>query len=260
MEKREQPIAVFDSGVGGISVLRELVRMMPNEDFLYYGDSANAPYGTKTTEEVRSLTISHVEDFLASGAKAVCIACNTATSAAVGKLREIYPDLPLVGIEPALKPAVLYKPQSRVLVMATPMTIREKKFEHLVERFSDQATIYKLPCPGLMEFVESGHYNSKEVKDFLSQLLYDYTGGKIDAAVLGCTHYPFVRRQIQEVLGEEVQIFDGGCGTARELKRRMEAAGLQNPDTMHRGNVIFRNSAPTPEKMELCWDLLQYEG
>lgn len=259
MSDKNSPIAVFDSGVGGISVLREMVKIMPHEDFLYYGDSKNAPYGTKTKEQVRELTIQHVQDFLDMGCKAVAIACNTATSAAVASLRQMYPDLPLVGIEPALKPAVQFKKNPRVLVMATPMTIREGKFQHLLDEYGEGATVYQLPCPGLMEFVEGGHYNSKEVYDFLEQLLYDYKDDQVDAAVLGCTHYPFVRKQIQMVLGPNVTIFDGAEGTARELKRRIEVAGLANTDETHEGHVTFHNSAPTPEKMKLCQALLAYK-
>ncbi len=259
MDKTKSPIAVFDSGVGGISVLREMVKIMPHEDFLYYGDSKNAPYGTKTKEQVKDLTVANVQEFLNMGCKAVAIACNTATSAAVASLRQMYPDLPLVGIEPALKPAVQYKKNAKVLVMATPMTIREGKFQHLLDKYGQDATVYQLPCPGLMEFVESGHYKSKEVKDFLEQLLYDYKDNQMDAAVLGCTHYPFVRKQIQEVLGDQVKIFDGAEGTARELKRRIEVAGLSNPDTSYEGHVTFHNSAPTPEKMRLCQALLAYQ-
>ena len=260
MDRTEKPIAVFDSGVGGISVLREMVRLMPNEDFIYYGDSAHAPYGTKPLDEVRSLTISHVKNFLAEGDKAIAIACNTATSAALGTLREMYPDLPLVGIEPALKPAALYKDRGTVLVMATPMTIREEKFKRLLARFSGNCNVIPMPCPGLMEFVESGHFESKEVKDFLDQLLYDYKDNKVDTAVLGCTHYPFVQPIIQEVLGDKVVIFDGAYGTAKELKRRIEEAHLARQDRSHKGTVTFRNSAPTPEKMELCRRLLSFKG
>lgn len=259
MDKASMPIVVFDSGVGGISVLREMVKVMPYEDFLYYGDSANAPFGTKSTEYVRDLTISRVEEFLERGVKAVAIACNSATSAAVRPIRQMYPELPLVGIEPALKPACLQQQNGNVLVMATPMTIREEKFQKLVSRFEEQATIYQLPCPGLMEFVESGHYDSKEVKDFLEQLLYDYHNIPLNAAVLGCTHYPFVRKQIQEVLGDSVTIYDGALGTAKELKRRIAEADLERADKMHKGSVRFENSNPTVEKIELCRQLLNYK-
>ncbi len=253
-----KPIGVFDSGVGGISVLRELVKIMPCEDFIYFGDSANAPYGTKTTEEVRELTIAKVEDFIKIPVKGCVIACNSATSAAVRVLREMYPDLPLVGIEPALKPAATYKRNSRVLVLATPMTIKEDKFRFLFERFEDIATIYKLPCPGLMEYVEEGKADSVEVKNFLEGLLMPYRDGSIDAVVLGCTHYPFVRSTISGILGPGIRIFDGSEGTAREMRRRLDVAGLLT-DRTTKGNVTFENSEKSEEKIELCKQLLYSE-
>ncbi len=202
------PIAVFDSGMGGISVLREMVKEMPNEDFLYFGDSLHAPYGTKTLAEVQELTIGHIQKLKERGCKAAAIACNTATSAAVRKLREMYPQFPLVGIEPAVKPAVLANPGGKVLVMATPMTIRLEKLAALINEYKDQADIYPLACPGLMEFVEDGREQSPELIAFLQELLAPYHD--VDAAVLGCTHYPFVKEQISRVLGDGVQIFDGG--------------------------------------------------
>lgn len=249
--ERKQPIAVFDSGVGGISVLKEMVRVMPNEDFIYYGDSKHAPYGTKSLEEVRRLTIMHTQELLSQGAKVVAIACNTATSAAVRILRQMYPKLPLVGIEPALKPAVLYKQHPKVLVMATPMTIREEKFHRLLARYENQAQIYPLPCPGLMEYVENGQSDSPEVRIFLEKLLKEYREKHMDAVVLGCTHYPFVRDVIADVMGPGVRIFDGGEGTAREMRRRVYEAGLQNPDTERKGNIVFESSDFSQEKREL---------
>ncbi len=259
MEKQTAPIAVFDSGVGGISVLKEMVKIMPHEDFIYYGDSKNAPYGTKSLEEVRRLTIMHTQELLGQGAKAVAIACNTATSAAVRVLRQMYPDLPLVGIEPALKPAVLSGKNPTVLVMATPMTIREEKFHKLLERYEDQATIYPLPCPGLMEYVESGHANSPEVLEFLEHLLGEYRDKGVDAIVLGCTHYPFVRWAVQEVMGPEVKIFDGGEGTAREMLRRITVADLCNPQQDRIGKVTFMSSDFSEEKIALFESLFHSE-
>ena len=220
MDISQAPVGVFDSGVGGISVLRELVKLMPNENYIYYGDSKNAPYGPKTVEEVRRLTVEHIDFLVERGAKAIVVACNTATSAAIDLLREKYPDMPVVGIEPALKPAVLSKQNARVLVMATPMTIREEKFHHLMQEYEAQAEIYPLACPGLPEFVEAGDLDGEDLKAYLSEKFAPYQG-KVDAVVLGCTHYPFVRPVIQELLGSSVAVFDGGAGTARELRRRM---------------------------------------
>ncbi|MCR4797384.1 MAG: glutamate racemase [Lachnospiraceae bacterium] len=252
-------IAVFDSGVGGISVLRELVRQMPGEDFYFYGDSAHAPYGTKSTQEVRDLTIAHTKDFIARGCKGVVIACNTATSAAVRVLRQMYPDLPIVGIEPALKPAVENCPGGRILVLATPMTIREEKFHRLLAKYEDRAFVIPLPAPGLMEFVERGDIHSADLKDFLEKLLDPYRIGKpdaVDGVVLGCTHYPFVADTIAEVLGDGVRIFDGAEGTAREMRRRLDVAGRLEVDEKRTGRVIFANSQKDPEKIELMEKLL----
>ena len=239
-------IAVFDSGVGGISVLKSLVEVMPNEDFIYYGDSANAPYGTKTLEQVRALTCEH--------AKGLVVACNTATSAAVRILREQYPDVPIVGIEPAVKPAMLFMENPRVLVMATPMTIREEKLKKLMDRYRHLGEIIPLPCPGLMNFVERGDLYGDDVRQYLEELLYSYSHDEIDAVVLGCTHYPFVRKMIQEVLGDRVRVFDGGNGTAREMKRRLAEKGLLT-DSTAAGIVDFQNSLTGQsheDKIQLC--------
>lgn len=250
MENRE-PIGVFDSGVGGISLLRELVKIMPNENYLYLGDSQNAPYGTKSLEEVRRLTLENVDILLSHGAKAVVVACNTATSAAVAILREKFPDLPLVGIEPAIKPAVLYKQNSRVVVMATPMTLRQEKFQKLMKQYEDQARIVPLPCPGLMEFVERGELEGERLKTYLEKLFRSVRKEPIDSIVLGCTHYPFAKKMIEETVGHEVAIFDGGNGTAREMRRRLMVAGKLTKSEK-KGTVSFLNSRDTEEERELC--------
>lgn len=252
---QEAPIAVFDSGVGGISVLRALLKEMPNENYMYFGDSANAPYGTKSLEEVRKLTIAHVDALLERGAKAVVVACNTATSAAVRVLRQKYPTVPVIGIEPALKPAVLSKNHPNVVVMATPMTLRQEKFHNLMEKYQNQAQIIPLPCPGLMEYIENGNTQSAELEQFIAKLFEPFERQKLDAVVLGCTHYPFVSKEIQKVLGKKVMLFEGGSGTARETKRRIAAAGLLN-DSPQAGQVVFESSDGTAEKIALCQKLL----
>ena len=249
MAKITDPIAVFDSGRGGISVLKEMVRLMPEEDFIYYGDSLHAPYGTKPTDTVRRLTIERVTDFIEKKhAKAIAIACNTATSAAVAILRKMYPDVPLVGVEPAIKPAVFACEHPRVLVMATPVTLKEEKFHKLEALYDDQAEIYPLPCPGLMEFVEAGNLDGTEVDDYLREKLSPYLDKDLTGVVLGCTHYPFLRREIRTILGPSVEIFDGSFGTARELRRRISEAGLLREDG-HKGQVTFLNSSPDPEML-----------
>lgn len=256
IEKKTLPIGVFDSGVGGISILRELVRLMPNENYIYFGDSANAPYGTKTLEQVVELVCNDAEYLYAKGIKALVVACNTATSAGIKFLRECYTDIPVIGIEPALKPAVLSSEHPAVLVMATPMTLREEKFRRLMHCYEEKAEIMPLPCPGLMEFVERGELQGKALEQYLCNLFAPYE--KVDAVVLGCTHYPFVRKTIQKVLGDRVVLFDGGEGTARETKRQLETRGLLRLSE-EPGNVVFENSAKEEALLKLCTDLLNYK-
>lgn len=240
-----RPIGVFDSGVGGISVLKEFVRHMPGEDFLYYGDSAHAPYGTKSVEEIQELSKRICEHLRGSGAKAIAVACNTATSAAIGVLREIYTDIPVIGIEPALKPAVLIKKDPNIIMMATPLTVKGDKFRHLLAKFEDEAHVYALPCAGLMEFAERGIFDGPELELYLQNLLGKYLeNGQIDAIVLGCTHYPFFRPQIRKIAGPDIPVIDGSEGTARELHRQLEKRGWLQPEE-HRGSVTFENSDPS---------------
>ena len=245
-------IAVFDSGVGGISVLRHLVRILPNERYLYFGDSANAPYGTKTKEDVKALTFTAAEKLMQRGIKALVVACNTATSAAIADLRNAYPELIVIGIEPALKLAADTCPGGNLAVMATPMTLREEKFSRLMERFADRATIHKIPAPGLVELIESGKADSAETDALLRNLFAPYD--KLDAVVLGCTHYPFAAPSLKRVLGEQVALLDGGDGTARETRRRLQDAGLLREGA---GEVIFENSANRPALLELSRQLLE---
>ena len=252
MDKKELQIAVFDSGVGGISVLKELIACMPQEHYLYFGDSANAPYGTRTTEEVRALTLAAVEVLYDRGIKALVVACNTATAAAIDELRQRYPDIVVIGIEPALKMATDRFPTGHVGIMATQVTLREEKLEHLVERFPE-ARVERIPAPGLVELVEQGKAQSAETQALLERILSPYRG-KLDAIVLGCTHYPFVRDTIRKMLGEEVAILDGGEGTARQTRRCLEERGWLRQGE---GSVQMENSSGRRELLELGMRLLQ---
>ena len=252
MDKKELQIAVFDSGVGGISVLKELIACMPQEHYLYFGDSANAPYGTRTTEEVRALTLAAVEVLYDRGIKALVVACNTATAAAIDELRQRYPDIVVIGIEPALKMATDRFPTGHVGIMATQVTLREEKLEHLVERFPE-ARVERIPAPGLVELVEQGKAQSAETQALLERILSPYRG-KLDAIVLGCTHYPFVRDTIRKILGEEVAILDGGEGTARQTRRCLEERGWLRQGE---GSVQMENSSGRRELLELGMRLLQ---
>ena len=252
MYTKDSPIAVFDSGVGGISVLRELVRLMPNEKYLYFGDSANAPYGDKTTAQVRELTLEAAQMLVQRGIKALVVACNTATAAAIMDLREKYPELVIVGIEPALKLAADRFPKGRIGVMATQVTLREEKFAHQAERFPE-LSIHLIPAPGLVEQIEAGRENDPETRKLLETLLLPYKDN-LDALVLGCTHYPFAEYVIQEILGENIQLLDGGQGTARQTKRCLEAKGLlsQGP-----GSVQMENSSHNAALLRRAMALLE---
>ena len=255
MSSKNDYIAVFDSGVGGISVLRELVRLMPQERYLYFGDSANAPYGTRPTAEVRALTLAAAERLMARGCKALVVACNTATAAAIIDLRAKYPDKIIIGIEPALKVAADHFPGGEVGVMATPVTLREEKFDVLLHRFTDACTVHKIPAPGLVELVEQGMAVSEESEALLRPLLAPYRD-RLDAVVLGCTHYPFAAPVIGKLLGGHTALLDGGPGTARQTRRRLEAEGLlwDGP-----GELLIENSSGSQEMVALCRTLLQEE-
>lgn len=252
------PVAVFDSGLGGISVLRELVRTLPRENYLYFGDSLHAPYGTKTPQEVITLSLQAADRLLAQGAKALVVACNTATSAAIRTLRKTYPELAIVGTEPAIKPAVERHPGGRILMLATAMTVQEEKFQRLKAQYDDQAQIIPIACSGLMEYVEQGILRGAEVEGYLLDKLEPYLKVPIDAVVLGCTHYSFLRGAIRRIVGRRPEIIDGSIGIARQLERRLEEQGLLNPGDVS-GKVEFQNSLDEPEILGLMQALFHYE-
>lgn len=241
-------IGVFDSGAGGISVLKNLVAELPQERFLFFGDSANAPYGDKDPADILLLSRRIVDMLLEQGAKAIVIACNTATSAAAATLRDEYPDIPIVGVEPALKPAVLAFPRGKILVMATAATLTLEKFHRLEEQWARQAEVVPVACVGLVELIEKGDLSSPELYAHLRNLVGPYRG-QVDAVVLGCTHYPFVRDAIRDVVGD-VPFFDGGAGTARQLRTVLAARGLlANP--LDKGSVTFASSKDTADELAL---------
>ena len=252
MNKKHLPIAVFDSGVGGISVLRELIALMPEENYIYFGDSANAPYGIRTTEEVKVLTLNAAAMLYERGIKCLVVACNTATAAAIADLREEYPDIVLIGIEPALKMATDRFPTGHVGIMATQVTLREEKLEHLVGRFPD-VTVERIPAPGLVELVEQGKMDAPETEALLQRILQPYAG-QLDAIVLGCTHYPFVKDTVQKILGSRVKVLDGGEGTARHTRHMLRERGWLNSG---KGSLKMENSSGKQELLDLGMVLLK---
>lgn len=226
MDKKSLPIGIFDSGLGGLSVLRTALRMLPEEKFIYDGDIANAPYGVKTEEEVYTCARAVTQRLLDRGIKALVIACNTATCAAAARLRAEYPDLIIIGMEPALKLAHDQCPEGRILVLATPVSLASEKYRRLYENYGSRAV--SLPCPGLMEFVERGDTESDAVKAYLSDKFapFLHADEPLAAVVLGCTHYVFLKRTAQSLLPADTRVLDGNEGTVRQLRRRLEAEGL----------------------------------
>ena len=255
-ERKNLPIGIFDSGVGGLSVLRTALRLLPGERFIYYGDIANAPYGTKSEEEVRACADRVAKQLLDQGVKALVIACNTATCAAAAQLREKYPQLIIIGMEPALKLAHDQCPEGQILVLATPVSLASEKYHRLYNSYGERAV--SLPCPGLMDFVERGEIDPPAVRAYLMEKFAPYLAdGRAPAAVvLGCTHYPFVRETIQKLLGAGVQIFDGGAGTARETERRLKDCGLCS-GRAQQGTVELCNSLASEQMKQLEIRLLQ---
>ena len=251
---KHSDIAVFDSGVGGVSVLRELRRLMPAERFYYFGDSANAPYGRRSTEEVRALTLAAGRKLLIDrDCKALVVACNTATAADINDLRAAYPDRIIVGIEPALKLACDRHPGGTIGIMATDVTLREQKLAALMERVKRDCTVLRLPSPGIVELVEAGKAEGAEALALMERILGPLVG-KLDALVLGCTHFPFMRKAMAQVLGDGVELLDGGEGTARETKRRLQEAGLLSDGP---GGLSVENSSSDPGKIALTLELLK---
>ena len=255
MNIKDNPIGFFDSGVGGLSVLREAISIMPNENFIYFGDSKNAPYGIRDIEDVKKLTFEAVEFLINKNVKAVVVACNTATSAAIHDLRDKYKDIPIIGIEPALKPAVKLNRKGNIIIMATPMTLREHKFEELMSKYEDMCSIVKMPCPKLVEFVEHGIVAGKELEGYLRNKFEPYINEDMAAVVLGCTHYPFVKETLRRVLGTDIPLIDGGLGTSQELRRQL---GEKNwlADSHKKGNVEIYNSTNDNKIIDFCYNLI----
>lgn len=256
MARGNRPVGIFDSGVGGISVLRCARKMLPNEHFIYYGDTAHAPYGTKPPEEVLGYVRRVMDELLDREAKAIVIACNTATSVAAAQLRGEL-QLPIIGMEPALKPASQLRHGGRVLVLATPVTLSLPKFEQLMVQYGEGAV--RVPCPGLMELVEQGYLEGTVVEEYLQNLLSPHLTEPVDAVVLGCTHYVFLRETIQQLVPGAV-VIDGNEGTVRQLNRRLMEEDLCAPADQP-GSVKLLTSGDVNTVIPLMERLLnlQYE-
>ena len=244
-----QPIGVFDSGVGGLTVLREIRILLPNEDLLYVADSAHAPYGDQSADFIAARTLAITEFLLERGAKAIVVACNTATGAAAQLLRARYP-LPVIAMEPAVKPAVARTRSGVVAVLATRQTLASRSFAALLGRLETQTEIVLQPCPGLVECVEAGDLSGERTRELLRSYLDPVLARGADTLVLGCTHYPWLTPLIQELAGAEVLVLDSGVAVARQVQRRLSEAGLLAP-AGRVGCEQFWTSAPSSQMQAL---------
>jgi glutamate racemase len=224
LPKASLEIGVFDSGLGGLSVLRALMAGMPGVRFLYVADSAYAPYGERDAEEVTRRSLRITEFLVASGASGVVVACNTATAAAIDAIRTRHPTLPIVGIEPGLKPAVAATRNGRIGVMATPATLASERFDQLHQAQAQGSFVLKQPCPGLAYLIEQGDLDASTVVDAVQRFCEPLRRAEVDTVVLGCTHYPLVANHIQAALGAHVQLIDTADAVARHAAQRFGVA------------------------------------
>lgn len=240
------PIGVMDSGVGGLSVLREIHSLMPAESLLYAADSAHLPYGDKTPAFVRQRVNHIAESLIALGAKALVVACNTATAAAVESLRERF-DLPVIGMEPGVKPAVLSSKHGVVGILATEGMVQSNRMRELVQRFARDVEVVIQPCPGLVEQVERYALHTPETSRLLQNYLAPILDRNADTLVLGCTHYPFLQPLIEQLAGPSVKVINTGAAVARQLKQRLEEGSLISSSTTP-GDVSFLSSGNGTEQ------------
>lgn len=241
-------IGVFDSGVGGISVLRHIRELLPHENLLYVADSKYAPYGNKTPEFIRERAFFLADFLIKQGAKALVVACNTATAAAIEELRERY-KLPIIGMEPAVKPAVMATKTGVVGVLATVGTLKSAQFAALLESYGQGVTVVTEGCPGLVECIERGELATDATRRLLEGYLKPLLDAKADTIVLGCTHYPFVRPLIEDIVGSDITLIDTGAAVARQLQKRLAEQNLLAE--AGEGNVAFwtNNEAADAEQV-----------
>lgn len=227
-------IGVYDSGFGGLSVWRELRKMLPEESLIYLGDGKNCPYGGRSREEITSFAVEAVEALVAEGAKMIVVGCNTATTAAVAYLRERWSDMPIVGLEPAVKPACLTSRTRRIAVLATEHSLKSDMFLATAARYASDVEVIKVVGKGFVELVEQGLERSVEAEIAVRRVVEPLLDEGIDKIVLGCTHYPFLRPLIEHVIGEkDIEVIDSGEAVARRVKWLMERYDIASDGTKH---------------------------
>jgi len=243
MDKSKNPIGLFDSGIGGTSIWKEIHRLLPHEDSIYLADSKNAPYGQRPKQEIIDLSIKNTEFLLDQGAKIIVVACNTATTNAITELREKYKNINFIGIEPAIKPAAIHTQTGAIGILATKGTLSSELFTKTVSGFKNINVVEQVGY-NLVALIENGMINSPEIKELLKEHLQPMIEARIDHLVLGCSHYPYLIPQIQEILPKDVKIIDSGEAVARQTKKVLLSAGLLNPSLDNSHQVFYTNSDP----------------
>ncbi len=253
------PIGIFDSGVGGLSVLREVRRQHPRETLIFLADQAHVPYGPRSLTEVRTFSEAITRYLLAQGAKMIIVACNTASAAALHALRQVFPTVPFVGMEPAVKPAAEQTQTGVVGVLATPATFQGELYASVVERFAQGVTVLQDTCPGLVNQIEKGELDSPATRAILEQALKPMLARGIDRIVMGCTHYPFVIPLIEAIAGPRVQVIDPAPAIARQVGRLLEARQLHNPGNSP-AMVRYQTTGAPSDLQALLPNLIGEEG
>jgi len=258
-QDHQGPIGVFDSGVGGLTVLGEIRRRLPGEDILYLADQAHVPYGPRSKAQVKGFSEGIVQFLLGRGAKLIVVACNTASAAALSFLRRNFPEVPFVGMEPAVKPAAERTVSGVVGVLATPATFQGELYHRTVERFARDVTVLQHTCPGLVEEIELGRIRSQGTRDILEGALEPMLNRGVDKIVLGCTHYPFVIPVIKEIVGPEVQVIDPAPAVARQVVRMLEERELCR-ERRRGGRVTYLTSGDPAELGQVLTNLTGAES
>lgn len=253
----KNPIGIFDSGVGGLSVLREIRALMPNEDIIYFGDQGHVPYGPRPMKQIQDFSEGITRFLLAQQARIIVVACNTASAAALKHLRETFPNAQFVGMEPAVKPAAEKTQTGRVGVLATPATFQGALYASVVERFANGVELFQNTCNGLVQQIEMGNLTGVETRRILEDALHPMLEKDIDTVVLGCTHYPFVIPLIEEIVGEKVRVIDPAPAVARQVKRLLEAGGRLNHNG---GSVRYVTSGDAESVRSILKLLLGVDG
>lgn len=237
------PIGVFDSGVGGLSVLKEVRLLLPFENIIYYADSAYCPYGIKTKEEILSRSFKICDFLLTKESKILVVACNTASAAGLEIFRQKY-NIPIVGMEPAVKPATTITKNGKIGVLATAVTLSGGRFSSLLERYQNGADVFSQPCPGLVELVEAGQHESTQATEILKRYINPLLEKGVDTIVLGCTHYPFLKNLVIKIAGNNITVIDTGEAVARYVGRVLAQQDLINPDVKKGTETFYTSGNP----------------